>query len=150
MALQSEELPTLELPDNAGTLKVIVGEYAGKTSGIPVYARQYLFHIRINAGSEFVFQSEKDLEYAAFLPQQELIVNGTNCHSGDLVGFEPDGGEMVFANNLEVPADVILFGGEKYTEPFFAYGPYVMSSRSEINQAHSDYMNGKYGRITYN
>lgn len=150
MALQSEELPVIQLPDNAGTLKVVVGEYAGKSSAIPVYSRQYLFHIRINAGAEFVFHSEKDLEYAGFLPQQELIINGTNYHSGELVGFEPDGGEIAFVNKLEVPADIILFGGEKYSEPFFAYGPYVMSTRSEINQAHSDYMNGKYGQITYN
>ena len=53
-------------------------------------------------------------------------------------------------NSKEAEADIILFGGQKYTEPFVAQGPFVMSTQQEIYQANSDYQNGKYGEIIYN
>lgn len=150
MALQAEELPLLPLDDKAGTLKVVVGEYGGQASKIPTYARQYLYHIRLNAGKKFVLPTENGLEYAAFLPQHDLVINDKGYFSGDLIGFDNEGGLIEFANNLETEADIILFGGEKYTEPFVAQGPFVMNAQAEIYQAHADYQSGKYGEINYN
>lgn len=149
MALQSEELPLLPLADNAGTLKVVVGEYDGQASKIPTYAKQYLYHIRLNAGKKWIFSTENGLEYATFLPQHDLVINDKGYHQGDLIGFDDKGGDIVFSNNSEVEAEFIVFGGEKYTEPFVAYGPFVMSTKEEIKEAHNDYMSGKYGKMVY-
>lgn len=149
MALQAEELPLLQLGDHAGTLKVVVGEYGGQASKIPTYAKQYLYHIRLNAGKKWVFPTDNGLEYAAFLPQQDLTINGKDYHHRDLIGFDDKGGDIEFTNNLEVEAEFIVFGGEKYTEPYVAHGPFVMSTKEEIQQAHSDYMSGKYGKMVY-
>ncbi len=44
----------------------------------------------------------------------------------------------------------MLFGGEGYTEPIVAEGPFVMNSESEIGLAYRDFYNGKYGKISYN
>lgn len=149
MALQTEDLPLLQLDNNAGTLKVVVGEYGRQASKIPTYANQYLYHIRLNPGSKFIFSTENNLEYAAFLPQSDLVINDKEYHLGDLIGFDDKGGEIEFKNNIESEAEFILFGGEKYTEPFVAHGPFVMSTREEIQIAHDDYMNGKYGKVIY-
>jgi redox-sensitive bicupin YhaK (pirin superfamily) len=46
-------------------------------------------------------------------------------------------------------AEFILFGGESYTEPIVAEGPFVMNSESEIGLAYRDYYNGNYGKIKY-
>jgi hypothetical protein len=43
-----------------------------------------------------------------------------------------------------------LFGGEKYTEPIVAQGPFVMNTQSEIAQAYHDFHAGKFGEIKYN
>lgn len=149
MALQSKELPLLTLPENAGTLKVVVGEYAGQSSKIPTYAKQYLYHIKINAGKTFTLPTQDGLEYAAFLPQHDLTINDTKHHAGDLVGFDDKGGDIEFVNNMDYEVEFILFGGEKYTEPYVAHGPYVMNTRAEIQEAHNDYMSGKYGKVIY-
>lgn len=149
MALQSEELPVLQLSDNAGTLKVIVGEYGGQASKIPTYARQYLYHIRLNAGKQFTLPTVDGLEYAIFLPQHDLTINDEGYYRGDLIGFDDKGSIIEITNNLEAEADIILFGGEKYTEPFVAQGPFVMNTQEEILEAYSDSQNGKYGKIVY-
>lgn len=150
MALQAEELPLLQLNDNAGTLKVIVGEYGGQVSKIPAYSKQYLYHIRLNAGKHFTMPTVDGLEYAIFLPQHDITINGKDYYMGDLIGFDNKGGVIEITNNIEADADIILFGGEKYTEPFVAQGPFVMNTQEEIQEAHNDYMGGKYGTISYN
>lgn len=149
MAVQSEELPLVPLDNAAGSIKVVVGEYAGQASKIPIYAQQYLYHVKLEAGKSFLLPTSNGLEYAAFLPQQDLTVNGSPYHSGDLIGFDDDAGEVEFTNHLDAAVEFIIFGGEKYTEPFVAQGPFVMSSQPEIRQAHADYLNGKYGQVVY-
>lgn len=149
MAIQAEDLPLLPLDDNAGTIKVVVGEYGGQASGIPTYARQFLYHIRLKAGKKYTLPSENDLEYAIFLPQHDLTVNNKGYHAGDLIGFDDKGGDIEIVNNLGTEAECIIFGGEKYTEPYVAYGPFVMSTKEEINEAYLDAQKGKYGKIVY-
>lgn len=149
MALQSDELPLISLDDDAGSIKVVVGNYMGKASKIPTYAQQFLYHVRLNAGSKFRFPTMPGLEYAVFLPQQNLMINDVEFHNRELVGFDNEGGDLEFSNPSENEVEFILFGGEKYTESYVPYGPYVMNTREEIQKAHSDYMNGKYGNVVY-
>ena len=149
LALQADDLSVLPLAGDTGTLKLVAGEYGGRTSKIPAYTRQLLYHIRLKPGKQFALTVECGLEIAVFLPQQTLAINGHSFHAGDLIGFDEKGEVIEFANNLESEAEFVVFGGEKYTEPYVARGPFVMSSQDEIREAHEDYMNGKYGSIVY-
>jgi len=45
--------------------------------------------------------------------------------------------------------DILLFGGEAYTEPIVAEGPFVMNSLLEVADAYKDFHSGKYGKISY-
>lgn len=149
MALQSEELPLIHLNDQAGSLKVVVGEYDNQKSKIPTYAKQYLYHIRLNEGKKYILETEENLEYAIFLPQHDATINDQLYYSGDLIGFKNDHGTIEVVNHMETEIEFILFGGEKYTEEFIAQGPFVMSTQAEIYEANLDYQNGKYGEIIY-
>lgn len=149
MALQAEELPLLQLDDNAGTLKVVVGEYGGQSSKIPTYAKQFLYHVRLNAGKQITLPTVAGQEYAIFLPQHDLTINNESFFTGDLIGFSEEGSFIEISNNLNIETDFILFGGEKYTEPFVAQGPFVMSTEEEIRDAYYDAKKGKYGKIVY-
>jgi redox-sensitive bicupin YhaK (pirin superfamily) len=93
--------------------------------------------------------TEDTQEYAAFLPLQEAVVNDTDYTAGDLMVFEQKKGEISFRNMSPSPVDVIIFGGEPYTEPIVAAGPFVMNTQHEISLAYNDYYKGKYGEITY-
>lgn len=150
MAVQANELPLFDLDDNGGWLKVVVGEYNGSKSKVPTYAKQYLYHIHLNSGKKFTLPSGKDLEYAVFLPQRSVTINDKEYKAGDFIGFDTEEGLIEIINNSDAGADIILFGGEKYSEPFVAQGPFVMSTQEEINEAYADFQSGKYGKIVYN
>lgn len=149
MAVQANELPLINLENNAGTLKVVVGEHKGQASKIPTYAKQYLYHITLKSGKQFVLPTTESYEYAAFLLQHNLIINNELCEAGYLIGFDDKGGNIEFTNLSNTDVEFILFGGEKYTEPYVAYGPFVMNTREEIEQAYVDYHSGKYGKMVY-
>lgn len=150
VAVQASEMPLLKLNDNGGWLKVVVGEYAGKTSKIPTYAKQFLYHIHLNPGKQFTLPAEKGLEYAVFLPQHDVTLNDMDFKAGDFIGFDKEeAGIIEIVNKSQSEADIILFGGEKYAEPYVAQGPFVMSTQEEISEAYADYKNGKYGKVIY-
>ena len=70
-------------------------------------------------------------------------------NAGDFIEFDREEGTIEISNTGDTPADIILFGGEKYSEPIVAQGPFVMNTRQEIAEAYNDFQSGKYGKIAY-
>ncbi len=147
LAVQSNEVPQQKLSDNNGWIKVIVGKYENLVSKIPNYSKQFLFHIHLEEGKQFSLATENELEYAAFLPIHDAVINDTEFNAGSFIEFDRNEGEIEINNNSKMAIDIILFGGEKYTEPIVAQGPFVMNTQSEIADAYRDFYAGKYGEI---
>ena len=149
LPVQASEVPQQMLSDKRGWIKVIVGEYENLVSKIPNYSKQFLYHIHLEPGKQFSLSTEKELEYAAFLPLQNAVINDNEFTAGDFIEFSRDEGPIEINNNSKDGIDIILFGGEKYTEPIVAAGPFVMNTQTEIAGAYRDFHAGKYGDISY-
>ncbi|HWY38998.1 MAG TPA: pirin-like C-terminal cupin domain-containing protein, partial [Bacteroidia bacterium] len=149
LPVQASEIPVKKLADNAGWLKVVAGEYEGLTSKIPEYLKQFIFHIHLEAGKSFTLETDKDQEYAALIALGKVAINDDESAANELVGFDNGQGKIDIQNKSNETADIILFGGEPYTEPIVAAGPFVMNTEHEISQAYNDFYNGKYGEIKY-
>ncbi len=147
LAIQSEEVPQKLLSNDSGWIKVIVGNYEDLKSIIPNYSQQFLYHIHIEAGKSFSIFIDEKVEVAAFLPTKNTILNDAEFEAGEFIEFDRNEGEIFIENKLNEATDVLLFGGEPYTEPIVAEGPFVMNSRSEIADAYRDFYAGKYGNI---
>jgi redox-sensitive bicupin YhaK (pirin superfamily) len=149
LPIQASEVPQQKLSDNRGWIKVIVGEYENLVSKIPNYSKQFLYHIHLAAGKQFSIDTENGLEYAAFLPMHNALINDTEFSKGDFIGFDKLEGTIEINNNSEAAIDIILFGGEKYAEPIVFGGPFVMNSELEVSEAYRDFHAGKYGIINF-
>ncbi len=150
IALQAGEVPRQLLEDGASWVKIIAGEYGELSSKIPGYSLQFLYHIHLQAGKEFVLDTKDQIEYAAFTIGTKLMVNDTEYEAGEFIEFDRSGGTIEIINKLKDANDFLLFGGERYTEPIVADGPFVMNTHDEIAKAYLDLHNGKYGTITKN
>jgi len=150
LPVQASEVPQQMLSDKGGWIRVIAGEYENLVSKIPGYSKQFLYHVHLEPGKQFSISSEQDLEYAAFLPVHNAIINGSEYQAGEFIEFDKNEGSIEI-NNLSPgeAIDIILFGGERYEEPIVAQGPFVMNSQNEIVQAYRDFHSGKYGEINY-
>ena len=149
LAVQAEEIPEIKLADNAGVLRVIIGTYEGRTSPVKTFSRQFVYHLRLNPQASFTLPTEAGTELAAFVPGEKILLNGSLHGQSELLVFGTDETALIIANEGTEPADVIFFGGEPYTEPIVAQGPFVMNSHLEIAEAYRDFFKGKYGQIQY-
>jgi redox-sensitive bicupin YhaK (pirin superfamily) len=149
LPIQTNEIPQQMLSNKRGWIKVIAGEYENLASKIPAYSKQFLYHIHLESGKQFSLSTEKGLEYAAFLPLHNAVINDTEFKKGELIEFDRQEGTIEINNPSENAIDIIVFGGEKYTEAIVAQGPFVMNSQLEIATAYRDFHSGKYGEISY-
>ncbi|MCW3088765.1 MAG: Pirin-like protein [Sediminibacterium sp.] len=149
LPVSANEVPQKQFKDGSGWLKVVVGEYEDLASKIPDYSRQFIYHIYLEAGKQLVIPTEKGLEYAAFLPLKTITINDTEYKKDELILFDKNEGVIEISNTSDSATDIILFGGETYSEPIVAQGPFVMNTQHEISEAYNDYHEGKYGEIDY-
>jgi redox-sensitive bicupin YhaK (pirin superfamily) len=147
IAVQANEIPKKELPNESGWIKVIVGNYQELNSRIPNYSIQFLYHIQLKAGKNLSLEIENEIEVAAFLPTHNVMLNDTEFQKGEFVEFDKSAGEIEIKNTSLTTIDILLFGGEEYKEPVVAEGPFVMNSQTEIANAYRDFYAGKYGEI---
>jgi len=147
IAIQAKEIPMKKLSNNSGWIKVIVGNYEELNSKIPNYSKQFLYHVQLEAGKEFSINMDEKTEVAAFLPTKNALLNDEEFQAGEFIEFGRKAGEIEIKNTSNTTIDVLLFGGEEYTEPIVAEGPFVMNTLGEIAEAYRDFYAGKYGEI---
>ena len=150
VSVQGKDVPEINLPNEAGKMRVLLGEYEDKKSIIPGYLDQFMGHIKIEAGKSIQIDTIKDREYGLYVIQGNVKVDSeievkTN-HVTELSDF---GAQIKLSNEGPEVLEFIFFGGEAYKEPVVSYGPFIMNKNEEINLAYSDYRNGKYGKIDY-
>ncbi len=99
MALQASEIPLQIVSNKRGWLKVIAGEYENIQSKIPGYTKQFIYHIHLEKGEIFSLTTENEMEYAVFLPQQQVEVNGHLYQPGDVMEFDRKEGTIEISNS---------------------------------------------------
>lgn len=147
--IQPDEIPSRVLPDG-GEVKVIAGsvELDGATVPGPIQGltTQPLFlDIRLPAHGRF--SQPINQEHNAFVyPYQGKIEIGAGDRfrplESQMAGVLSDG-DRIEIRTTDHPASFLVFAGRPLREPLVQYGPFVMNTREEIEQALSDYRNGQ-------
>ncbi|MBA4058363.1 MAG: pirin family protein, partial [Marivirga sp.] len=149
MAVRSEHVPKITLPNNAGILCLLLGEFGSLKSSVKTFTNEFIYHFKLNPKSQFCFSSKHELEYGVFVPTIEVAVNQVVLSNSKIAKFESGDQQISLENPNIQPADVLIFGGLHYNEAIVAEGPFVMNSRVEIAEAYRDFFDGKYGEINY-
>tara|TARA_R110002072_G_scaffold18700_1_gene69772 strand:+ start:999 stop:1880 length:882 start_codon:yes stop_codon:yes gene_type:complete len=149
MPVRAEDLPVVPLPSGRAHLKVLLGTYNGSTSPIPTFAREFIWHLRIEPTGSATVALPKGLPVAGFLPVQGAVVSGTEITAHRSFMLADEGTEIDLVNPSAEPLDVLLFGGKPIGEPVAIRGPFVMNTEAELTDAFREFRAGKYGQITY-
>lgn len=147
--IQAEDIPTVDF--DGGTVRVIAGtlelagkQTAGAVSGIstqPLY-----FDVRLNADGAFTHAIPAEHNALVYSYVGSLAADtdqGTgfsNLAQGNLGILSA--GDSVTLRAKDGPARFLLLAGKPLNEPVVQYGPFVMNSREEIEQAIQDYQAG--------
>ena len=145
--LLEAQIPNVTLPQDAGTVRVIAGEYGGKKGPAKTFTPINLWDVNIKAGKPAEFQLPDGHTTAFLVLSGDLVVNGERAAGeGDLTIFARSGNGITVTAKTD--AKLLVMDGEPFTEPVVGHGPFVMNSRAEIQQAFEDYQLGKMGELT--
>jgi len=133
--LQASEIPEVALGE--GKVRIIAGSYNGANAPVkPGATDATYFDVHLPAGATFTHTVPDG--YNAFAYVYEGALDGIPAHSAAV--FTQDGDVQVKAG--AEGARFLLLAGRPLNEPVVQYGPFVMNTREEIEQAIRDYQAG--------
>ncbi len=140
------DIPVVPLPDDAGTLRVIAGNYAGQTGPARTFTPMDVWDVKLAAGKAATFPVAAGRNSMLVMLRGTVLVNGESvARDAQLALFSKEGEDItVEANNDAV---FLILSGEPIDEPVVGYGPFVMNSQSEIVEAIQDFNAGRYGQM---
>lgn len=144
-SLTAEAIGAVDLPDGAGTVRVIAGRYGDHQGPAQTATPINLWDLALTgeAPVDLAFPSEENV--AVMVLEGTALVNGTAASQGDLVVLDNQGSAVSVVS--EGAARVLLLNGVPIDEPVVSYGPFVMNTRDEIVQAIRDFESGKFGYL---
>jgi redox-sensitive bicupin YhaK (pirin superfamily) len=144
--LLAADIPQIELPDDAGSARVIAGELNGVKGPAQTFTPVALLEIRLNAGHGTMVPVTAGHNASLFVLKGNVKINGrTEAKPQEFVQFG-DSGEA-FRIDTDADAFVLVLSGEPIREPVFGYGPFVMNTEDEIRTAIMDYRSGRMGHL---
>lgn len=144
--LANEDIPKTSLPDDAGTARVIAGEFAGVTGPAETFTPIQVVDLQLHGGRSIEIPVPNGHSAVLVgLDGRIQLGDAGSIEAGTAVIFESAGDAI--ALRTESDAKALLLTGEKIDEPIAGRGPFVMNTADEIQQAMADFRDGKMGRL---
>lgn len=146
-----QELKDSQIPkksENGVHVKVIAGESMGIKS--PIYTRTPTMYLdfKLEKGSSFIQPVPYDWNAFVFILNGAGLFGTVNklvkANVHHTLVFSP-GDSIKFKNEENEQLHFVLIAGKPLNEPVAQYGPFVMNTQDEIDQAFEDFRQGKNG-----
>ncbi|MGK0525894.1 MAG: redox-sensitive bicupin YhaK (pirin superfamily) [Pseudomonadales bacterium] len=144
--LLNEDIPRVPLENGGGILRVIAGEYLGHQGSASTFTPINVWDLRLEPGSRVNLPVPSGHTTLVAVLNGSVLINGTDVLRGvELANLDREGQEVVLESNND--ARLLVLSGEPIDEPVVGYGPFVMNTQEEIQQAMLDFQSGKFGTL---
>lgn len=147
----SSKIPIAKSNDGKVKVKIIAGESMGKQAVIDTKTPIIYLHFTLQPGAKKTQKIPQDHNAFAYVMGGEGLfgLEQKPAHKEQAVFFKKDGGAITIEtlSDAVLPLDVLLLAGIPLGEPVKRYGPFVMNTDEELQQAMADYNSGKMGSI---
>ncbi len=139
----SKNIPVAELPNGAGTARIIAGVFGATKGAAKTFTPVNLWDMRLKKGARVTLPVPQGHNTALLVLHGKATVNsGETLARKEIALFAPEG------DSIEVAADedatLLLMSGEPIDEPIAGRGPFVMNTPEEIHQAIADFQAGRF------
>lgn len=133
------------LADNAGELIVIAGSCMGVKGPATTFTPINLARINVQANQQIEFEIPESHQGGIFCLHGEAEVNNEVLKEKELACFDATG--KLMRVHAQKNVHLLLMSGEAINEPIAQYGPFLMNTPEELQQAMEDFNQGKFGQL---
>jgi redox-sensitive bicupin YhaK (pirin superfamily) len=126
-------------------VRVIAGEFRGVRGPAQTFTPINLLLVTLKAGDAVALNLRDGYSAALYVAEGKVAVSEEGVSAGELAVLDRKGNKAT----ITAQADAIVFvmNGAPIDEPVAGYGPFVMNTPKEIQQAFADYHAGRLGTI---
>ena len=144
--LRDDQFPRVQLPNEAGLVRVIAGEFMGQTGPANTFTAINTWDLQLTAHGKSEIQVPDGHTCVFIVQKGSVTINGEAAKAVELIQFERDGRFVTLES--ESTSRILALTGKPIGEPVAGHGPFVMNTREEIQQAMQDYQTGKMGQLS--
>lgn len=131
------------LPDNQSEVEIIAGELNGIKGPASTFSPMQVYNARLKKDTKLNLHFPFSYNTGLLVIEGFVKVNGETAPEDHFVLMNNDG------ENFEIAAGddavILVLSGEPIDEPIAAYGPFLMNTWEEVEQAIQDVNSGKFG-----
>ena len=142
-AITADKMGKVVLPANSGIVNVIAGTFNEQKGPGTTFTPVNMFDIRLNKAGNLNTKIPVNHNTVLLVVSGEITVNGEKSGLHDFILFKNEGDEISISAEKE--SVVLLLSGEPINEPIAQYGPFVMNTHQELQEAFQEFQSGKFG-----
>jgi redox-sensitive bicupin YhaK (pirin superfamily) len=142
-AITADQMGKVILADNNGVVNVIAGSFNEHKGPATTFTPVNMFDVRLNKGGKLTTNIPVNHNTVLLVVNGEITVNGEKATQHDFVLFKNEGEEISISADRD--SVVLLLSGEPINEPIAQYGPFVMNTHRELQEAFQEFQSGKFG-----
>ncbi len=144
------QIPTATSQDGKAQVNVVAGQAFGVEAIIETHTPIVYHDWTVQPGGQVSIDIRPDHNVGVYVFSGKLLIgqNEQNVEDGQLAILS-EGVTIQFGVSAHehTPARFLVLGGIPHNEPVARYGPFVMNTKEELQQAFADYRSGRMGKI---
>ena len=148
-SLEGAEVTLVSSADGGALVRIVAGDLGGRRGPGATHTPISFVHATVAPGARLALPWSPDFNALVYVMSGKGTVGAEArpVEGGQLAVFGPGDHLVVAADTL---LEVIVLGGRPIGEPVAWYGPFVMNTRAELQQAVDDFRAGRLGVIPAN